>query len=251
MAKHLVMIHGMWGGGWYWQPFKAFFEARGYICHTPNLRYHGEGAAAHPALGNLSLLAYVEDLQAFIETLPEKPIVIGHSMGGLIAQKLAERGLVERLVLACPAPPADIFAISWSALKNFLPLMLRLGFWNKPHRPDFESVVKSSFQLIPESLQRQYYDRLCYESGRVVMEIALPFLDKHRATVVKASKVSCPVLVFSAELDQLTPVKLVQKIANKYPQADYHNFAGQTHWVIAEPGWETCAHYVADWLAVR
>lgn len=248
MAKHLVMIHGMWGGGWYWEPFKTFFEAEGYLCHTPDLRYHGDGAGADPALGDLSLLDYVDDLQDFIESLPEKPVVIGHSMGGLIAQKLAERDLVETLVLACPAPPADIFAISCSALRSFSPLMLKPGFWKNPHRPDFQSVAKSSFQLIPPHLQRQYYDRLCYESGRVVLEIALPLLDKRKATAVKASKVRCPVLVLSAELDQLTPVKVVHKIANKYPQSDYHTFSGHTHWVIAEPGWEDCAHYIHQWL---
>lgn len=248
MAKHLVMIHGMWGGGWYWEPFKTFFSSRGYICHTPDLRYHGAGAPADPALGDLSLLDYVADLQDFIATLPEKPIIIGHSMGGLIAQKLAERDLAEQLVLACPAPPADIFAISWSALQNFSLLMLQPGFWKKPHRPDFDTVVKSSFQLFPADVQRDFYQRLCYESGRVVVEIALPFLDKRRATVVKASRVRCPMLVLAAELDRLTPVNVVHKIANKYPQADYHVFSGHTHWVIAEPGWETCAGYIADWL---
>lgn len=242
------MIHGMWGGGWYWHPFKTFFEARGYVCHTPDLRYHGEGAPAEPELGGLSLLDYVDDLQDFIETLPEKPIVIGHSMGGLIAQKLAERGLAALLVLACPAPPADIFAITWAAMKNFSPLMLKPGFWKTPHRPDFKTAVRSSFQLMPAQVQRDFYQRLCYESGWVVVEIALPFLDKRRASAVKASQVRCPVLVLSAELDQLTPASVVRRVASKYPQAEYHNFPGHTHWVIAEPGWEECASYVADWL---
>ncbi len=250
MTKTIVMIHGMWGGGWYWQPMKEFFEQQGYRCLTPDLRFHDikAGEEPDPKLGTLSLIDYVDDLESLIKSLPEKPIIIGHSMGGIIAQKLAERGLAELMILACPAPPNDVSAISWSPLKSFLPLLLTPKFWKNPHRPSFENAVESSFQMIPVEKRRQYYDQLVYDSGWVTVEIALPFLDKKQATKVIASKVTCPTLVFSAEHDRLTPAKLVQKIANKYPQADYHNFEGQTHWVIAEQGWETCADYVLAWL---
>lgn len=250
MAKNLVMIHGMWGGGWYWQPMKTFFETRGYICHTPDLRYHGESAGntPHPAVGTISIQDYVQDLSEFIQSLPEKPVVIGHSMGGIIAQKLAERGLVDQLILACPAPPDDVLAISWAGFKSLFPLMLTPGFWKKPTLPSFKNAVQSSFQLIPEDERRAYYERLCHDSGRVLVEIALPFLDRQSTTAVIASKVRCPTLVLSAELDRLIPAKVVKKVANKYPQAAYHCFLGQTHWVIAEQGWEKCADYIAQWL---
>ncbi len=250
MNKTILMIHGMWGGGWYWQPMKAFFEQQGYQCLTPDLRFHdlGIGEEPNPDLGTVSLIDYVDDLEGLIKSLPEKPIVMGHSMGGIIAQKLAERGLADLLVLACPAPPNDIVALSWSPFKSFLPLFFKAKFWKRPHKPSFENVVESSFQMIPVEKRQQYYDQLVYESGRVAVEIGLPFLDKKEATKVVSSKVTCPTLVFSAEHDRLTPVKLVEKIANKYPQADYHCFLGQTHWVIAEQGWEGCAEYVSQWL---
>ncbi|MGH1370506.1 MAG: alpha/beta hydrolase [Cellvibrionaceae bacterium] len=253
MTKTILMIHGMWGGGWYWQPMKEFFEAQGYQCLTPNLRFHdlAIGEEPNPELGTVSIIDYVDDLENLIKTLPEKPIVMGHSMGGIIAQKLAERDLAEHLVLACPAPPNDVVAISWSPFKSFLPLLFKAKFWKLPHKPSFENVVESSFQMIPVEKRQQYYDQLVYESGKVAVEIGLPFLDKKQATKVASSKVTCPTLVFSAEHDRLTPVKLVEKIANKYPQADYHCFSGQTHWVIAEQGWEVCADYVLQWLSAR
>ena len=250
MTKTIVMIHGMWGGGWYWQPMKSFFEQQGFTCLTPDLRYHDLEIGEQPdeKLGTLSLIDYVDDIEALIKTLPEKPIVMGHSMGGIIAQKVAERGLAELLILACPAPPNDVTAISWSAFKSFLPLLFKPKFWQRPHKPSFENVVESSFQMIPEEKRRDYYDRLVYESGWVAVEIGLPFLDKKEATKVVSSKVDCPTLVFSAENDRLTPVKLVKKIADKYPQSEYYNFAGQTHWVIAEQGWERCANLICEWL---
>lgn len=250
MTKTILMIHGMWGGGWYWQPLKEYLEAQGYECIAPDLRYHDmkPGETPDARLGTLSLIDYVDDLEVLIKTLPQKPIVIGHSMGGLIAQKLAERDLVDTLILACPAPPDDIVAISWGAFKSFLPLILTPNFWKLPHKPSFNNVVESSFQLIPENRRREYYDQLVFESGWVAVEIALPFLDKHNAAKVVASKVTCRTLVFSAEHDRLTPAKVVRKVADKYPQADYHCFTGQTHWVIAEQGWEVCGQYIRDWL---
>ncbi len=251
MSKTVVMIHGMWGGGWYWQPMKAFFQAHGYRVLTPDLRYHGEDADSAPMdlLGNLSLTDYVDDLQVVIESLPEKPIVIGHSMGGLIAQKLAERNLVAALVLACPAPPADVFAPNLSAIRSFLPLVMRRNFWRRPHKPSFASVVYSSFQMIPPEHRHDYYHRLVPESGRVLMEIAFPFLDKGNTTTVRASQVKCPTLVLAASQDRLVPAHVVEQVANKYPQADYHCFAGHTHWLIAETGWEDSGQFIVDWLA--
>ncbi len=53
MADRIVMIHGMWGGGWYWEKYRRFFEGKGYQCHTPTLRYHDvePGMIPDPRLG--------------------------------------------------------------------------------------------------------------------------------------------------------------------------------------------------------
>ena len=95
MSETVFMIHGMWGGSWYWQNYKNHLEARGYRCITSTLRYHDVSPkdAPHPQLGTTSLLDYADDLEKEIRALGVKPIIIGHSMGGLLAQMLAARGL--------------------------------------------------------------------------------------------------------------------------------------------------------------
>ena len=95
MPDTMVMIHGMWVGGWFWNDFKQFFENKGYRCITPTLRYHDADPSAppHPDLGRTSLLDYVEDLEREIRELGKPPILVGVSMGGLLAQILASRGL--------------------------------------------------------------------------------------------------------------------------------------------------------------
>jgi len=81
------MIHGMWGTPWYWDNYRRAFEAEGLSCVTPTLRHHDMDALGKPplGLGTTSLLDYAADLQGEVGALACAPIIIGHSMGGLLA----------------------------------------------------------------------------------------------------------------------------------------------------------------------
>jgi pimeloyl-ACP methyl ester carboxylesterase len=97
----IVMIHGMWAGGWVWSNYVPVFEGRGYRCLAPTLRHHDAPSLEPPeALGRTSLLDYASDLQQEIEKLDQSPVLMGHSMGGLLAQMLGARGLAKALVLS-------------------------------------------------------------------------------------------------------------------------------------------------------
>jgi pimeloyl-ACP methyl ester carboxylesterase len=110
MSEKIVMIHGMWGGAWCFDNFKHFFEEKGYQCFTPILRHHNVDPKdiPNPGLGRTSLLDYAQDLEEYIHKLDDKPIIIGHSMGGLLAQILGSRELGKAIVLLTPAPPSGI-----------------------------------------------------------------------------------------------------------------------------------------------
>ena len=103
-AGTIVMIHGMCCGGWYWENFSKFFSNEGYHCLTPTLRFHDvdPGADPHPQIVTTSLLDYAADLENQIRDLKTAPILMGHSMGGLLAQILGSRGLAKALVLLAP-----------------------------------------------------------------------------------------------------------------------------------------------------
>ncbi len=121
MANTVVMIHGMWGSGAYWGNFRGWFESRGYRVVTPTLRHHGGRFEdpPPPGLGTTSLLDYTADLEQEIRALGDEPILIGHSMGGLLAQILASRGLGKALVLLAPASPRGIVALTPSVIRSF------------------------------------------------------------------------------------------------------------------------------------
>ncbi len=251
MSDTLFMIHGMWGTAQDWEHYRRFFEARGYRCVTPTLPYHDRApqAAPDPRLGTASLLDYANALEREIRLLGEKPVIMGHSMGGLLAQLLAARGLAGRLILLTPAAPAGIFLLTPSVIRSFWRYPLRWGFWKKPYRQSFRDAAYSTLHLLDRQAQQEAYARNVAESGRVIFEIGFWPLYRGRATSVEAARITCPVLVVAGGLDRITPAAAVRKVAEKYRAVStYREFAHHAHWVLGEPGWEEVAGAIADWL---
>lgn len=251
MTKTIVMIHGMWGSGWYWGNYKEFFEGKGYHCITPTLRLHDMDPkeAPNPQLGTTSLLDYAEDLQKEIDKLDTLPILMGHSMGGLLAQILGSRGLAEALVLLTPTSPHGIMALKPSVIRSFWSGLIKWGFWRRPMRQTFNEAVYSILHLVPVEEQKEIFNRFVYESGRAACEIGFWFLDPKRATRVDESRIACPVLVIAGAQDRITPASVVRKVAAKYRAVStYKEFANHAHWVVGEPSWQEIAEYISDWL---
>lgn len=241
----------MWGNGFYWEQYKDFFSKRGYQCHIPHLRFHDitPSETPDPALGTTGLLDYVDDLENFITRFDEKPIIIGHSMGGLIAQLLAARNLVQSAVLITPAAPSGIFAVKLSVLRTFWRILTTWGFWNKPCRLSFNSAVYSTFHQLPYAEQIRNYNQFVYESGRVIMQIGLWLFDPGKASRVDESLVNCPMFVIAGSRDRMTPPDIVRQVAKKYePNSLYKEYDQHSHWIIGEPGWEEVAEDICLWL---
>jgi non-heme chloroperoxidase len=251
MAETIFLIHGMWGGPWYWANYRSVLESQGYRCMAATLPYHDADPrlAPDPRLGTIGLLDYAAALEGELKRLRVKPILVGHSMGGLLAQILAARGLAKAAVLLAPAAPAGIFAVAPSVIHSFWSIQTTWAFWRRPVRPTFNEATYSMLHLLPEAERRAIYDRLLYESGRAVFEIGYWFFDASGASRVDASKVNCPVLVVAGSQDRITPAWAVRQVARKYAAVStYREFERHAHWVVGEPGWEEVAGYVADWL---
>lgn len=251
MTETIVMIHGMWGGGWCWENYQKFFTKKGYHCIAPNLRFHDVDPKAppDPRLGTTSLLDYVEDLEKEIRKLDKPPILMGHSMGGLLVQILGSQGLAKALVLLTPAAPHGIIALKPSVIKSFWSALTKWGFWRKPMRQTFAGAVYSTMHLLTVEEQKGLFDRYVYESGQAACEIGFWFFDPKGAAKVDEAKVTCPVLVIAGTQDRIVPVSVVRKIAEKYKDvATYRELANHAHWVIVEPGWQEIAEDILDWL---
>jgi len=251
MKDTIVMLHGMWGGAWYWENYRKFFEGKGYHCITPTLRFHDVDPKEppDPRLGTTSLLDYAEDLEREINELETRPVLMGHSMGGLLAQILGSRGLAKALVLLTPAAPRGVNALQISVIRSFWSGLTKWGFWRKPMRQTFNEAVYSILQLLPADKQRETFEKFVYESGQTAFEIGFSFFDSKRASNVDESKITCPVLVVAGTKDRITPVSAVRKVADKYKAVStYREFTNHAHCVVEEPGWQEIAEYTLDWL---
>jgi pimeloyl-ACP methyl ester carboxylesterase len=217
---------------------------------APTLRHHDVSPQdpPPPGLGVTSLLDYARDLEVQIKALDTPPVIMGHSMGGLLAQMLVGRGLGAAGVFLTPAWPAGIgLVLPWSVVKSFRGALMRWGFWRKPHRSTFaEARYAMLHQLSPEEARQAHAD-MVHESGRAAAEIGLWWLDPHRASRVEPAGLTCPLLVVAGGRDRITPARLVRQVARAYG-ARYEVFPERSHWVLGEEGWQQVAERVAGWL---
>jgi pimeloyl-ACP methyl ester carboxylesterase len=172
-TRHVVLIHGNWSRGKQLAAARVAFEERGFTAHTPTLRYHElpihEGAMK---VASLSLRDYTDDLVAFVNSLESPPLLVGHSMGGLLAQLVAARTHHTGLVAACPAPASGITGSSTPANRRMSrPYFLRLRPWAKPvHPPTFEQLRLWVANTQTEDTAREICDGLVCDSGRAQCE---------------------------------------------------------------------------------
>ena len=250
MAKVAVFIHGMWAIPHVWRNWRPLLEARGWQTLAPALRHHEAPPLAPPSdLGTTSLLDYADDLEAMIKGLPEKPIVIGHSMGGLLALMLCARGLARAGVLLTPAPPAGVFALRPSNLWAFARIEMNWGWWRKPHRATLDEALWHTFNTTDRREGAELHSTFVHDSGRALFEMGLSWLDGAKAATIDPRLVTVPLLFVAAEKDRLTPPSVVRRTRQRFDHvADLLEYSDQGHWVLGQPGWEQIAQDTIAWL---
>lgn len=252
MTKTVVMIHGAFAGGWCFENFSTVLAARGFTCHAPDLRFHVSGPLREPdpRLAATSIADYASDMARLIEGLRDKPVIVGHSMGGIIAQQLAAKGLARAVVLLASGAPWGMLPTTDDELAVATGLMSAGPFWTKALQPVFEVAVKDSLAGLDPPAQRRVFDRLSAESGRALFELFFWMFDGRRTTLVDASNAKCPILVVAGSQDKVVSAATGRQIAQLYPgRATYYEAAGRGHFLLLEDGAEQLAQRCADWMA--
>lgn len=251
MRPDIVLIHGMWCRGDHLESVAQPLREAGYRCHLLTLPFHRDpDEATDPGLGTASLLDYADFCQGAIDQLKlsTPPVIIGHSMGGLIAQMLAARMAVSAAVLLTPAAPAGVFGVNRRTLAVFWRKLLTWGFWRKPHRLTAEQARRYALNGLPSSQQDTVIPTLVDESGRALFELAAWPVDTRRAAVVDPARVTCPLYVVAAEDDWLTPPSVVRRVASRYSQSELRVDPGRGHWVIDDSSTPAMMADIIDWL---
>jgi pimeloyl-ACP methyl ester carboxylesterase len=235
----VLFVHGYFADASVWAEWLPFFAARGFPAYALHLRGRG-GSMPGVDLGRVSIEDFVRDATA-VATHLGTPALVGHSMGGLIAQRVAELGLARATVLITPAPPRGIIVLTPRvAIKQlkYLPAILRSRVVT-PRRDDLREIV---LNRVPADRQDAMLDTLVPDSGRAARDMSIT------GVPVNARHIRCPMLVITADEDRFIPRPVVEKIARRYG-APLQTMLGHGHMVINEPGWETTADSVARWLS--
>jgi pimeloyl-ACP methyl ester carboxylesterase len=251
-SKTIVFIHGLHENGDSWKSWKLFFEKLGYVCYTPNYPFH-DGVPSelrqkpNRNLAKIRMSDVVEHYSKFIESLENvMPILIGHSMGGLIVQKLIEAEKGSSGVCITSASPKGVLSFKWSFIKS------NLGVINPFKGNSIYCGTKEWFHYaICNTLTRQESDEI-YEKAVVPESRNIPRSSRFHDGVIDFNKPHKPLLFISAEKDHIIPISLNIKNVAAYKDqqsiTDFKEFKGRSHSLCVQKGWEEVAQFIENWL---
>jgi pimeloyl-ACP methyl ester carboxylesterase len=238
-ARHppLLFVHGMWGGGWCFEHYLCFAAGAGHEAWALNLRGH-HGSRPVADLGTVTFADYVADVAAVLDAVGPA-VVVGHSMGGLLAQSVACRRDVLAAVLVASVPPPGIPLASW-ALARRAPRYALAILGRRAFRVCATDAEALALNALPEDAREAMAARFVEDSGRVAWQVAF-------GEVEPPAPFRCPALVVGATADRLTPAALQRRIAARYG-ADYLEVLGRGHMLPVEPGWQASIGRILSWL---
>ncbi len=243
-AWPLLFVHGAHAGAWCWdEHFLPWFAAKGYDCYALSLRGHGRSRGKR-SLHFHGLSDYVRDLCRAIEPMAEPPVVIGHSMGGMVIQKYLEDHSLPGAVLMASVPPSGLVASVLRLLTTDPELFNRISLMHggSASREDLRGASRAVFSdNLDSDLVARYGGRMQGESQRALMDMT--FLNLARPHRVHP----CPMLVLGAADDALFSADEVRQTADAY-DADYLMVDGLAHAMMLEGDWIRAAKPLHAWL---
>ncbi|HVP98731.1 MAG TPA: alpha/beta hydrolase [Roseiarcus sp.] len=245
-APPLLFVHGAWHGAWCWdEHFLGYFSQRGFWAHAVSLRGHGESEGKE-RLRFARLRDFVEDLEQTVDSLPATPVLIGHSLGGLVVQKYLERRRVPLAVLLASVPPKGAWRVALRRLReqpvDVLKSNLTVSLW--PLVSDPETAWRSLFSpQMPRSESAKHHARLQDEA-------VLAYLDSLLFNPVSTRLVSVPIVVMGAERDRMIGRAEVEITARAYG-VEPIIARDCAHDMMLDLGWREVADRIAREFEIR
>ena len=251
-SKTIVFVHGLFVNPTSWAKWKTYFESKGYTCYTPANPYH-EGIPAdlraniNPKLSKVGFEDVVNNIVKLIDSLHEKPIVIGHSLAGLVVQKLVEMGKASAGICIDGAVPKNILP-PLRTVKTMFPVIQPFS-GNSPYVATKKWFHFAFCTTLTKEESDKVYDEICVpESRRIPRETLYKSFAK-----INLKKPHSPLLFIGGEKDNIIPARLSKKNAEAYKDknsiSDFKEFKGKCHYICGQDGWQEVADYILNWLA--
>ena len=255
-SKTIVFIHGLWMHASSWQQWMDFFNEQGY--KTLNPGWPGDALTVAECRANAQSIAnrgveeIVESYAKIIATLPEPPIVIGHSFGGLIAQILLSRGLAIGGIAIDPAPMKGVWQLPFSALKASLPVVGNPFNLKKAKSLTYAQFRYGFANAVSENEAKELYDLWTIPAPcRPLFQAATASFAGIQTKVNTQNTTRGPLLITGGEKDNQAPAILGKASVEKYNRSvisDFKLFEGRGHSLIVDSGWKEIAEYSLTWL---
>jgi pimeloyl-ACP methyl ester carboxylesterase len=251
--KTILFITGAFVSNDCWNEWRDFFDNKGYKTIAPAWPFKDASPEVlrkrhpDPEVASIRLTQLIEHYEKIATSMPEKPIIIGHSIGGLIAQILNQKGLASAIVAIHSVPPQGIMTFKFSFFKaGWGPL----GFFTSTKKTFLMSFSQWQYAFangLPVEWQEKGYQQLAIPESKLVV----------RDTITAAAKVDFttphnPILLIAGDNDHTIPQQLnhdnYKKYTDKNSVTDYKVFPGRNHFVLGQPGWQEIAVYILEWL---
>ena len=241
----LLFIHGAYAGAWCWEEyFLDYFADQGFDAYAVSLRGHGKSEGGQ-WLHTSGVMDYVDDVRRTIARIGRAPVLIGHSMGGMVVQKYLERASAPAAVLMASVPPTGLAMPTLRLMLGDPWLFVQISLahsWN-PQVVDFKSARRAIFSHdIPDSELARFADKFQPESQRAIWDMTMADLPRRWRMKLP------PLLVLGGEHDALFPPEMVRQTATAYG-VEAEIFEKMAHALMLERGWEQIADRTIAWLS--
>lgn len=260
-SKTILLIHGLWVTPRSWEKFQSYYEARGYRVLAPawpGIKGEVEEMQRDPSSFNgIGIADVLARYTKIIRSLPELPIIVGHSYGGLITQILIDRGLGVAGVAIDSVPAKGIPILPWSTIEALTPALANPLNYKGTYLFPFARWWRVFANTLSETEARAAYANYAIAApGRAIFDAALSNVTPgSQAAIDFKNSNRGPLLFIGGEKDVIMPAALNRKNFRKYRHSaavtEYKEFAGRSHFIIGEKGWEEVAEYAIAWVEAK
>ena len=246
----VVLVHGAWFHRSSWEDWAERFTSRGFAVHVPSWPAEAVSAAEErrnpDRYRNVGLEALIEHYEVFVRSLDSRPVLIGHSLGGLLVQHLLSAGLGRAAVAIAPWRVPDAPA-EWEGFAHSLRSSFRSSAANTIGADEAGQLFERHIVPAPRRLLADLGFGRDGENGG-------PFRPA-RIVVDTADAERGPLLLISGQQDRMVPDAVTRAAYKAYGDTvavtDLKQFADRGHSLVIDSGWRTIADYVLAWLAAN
>jgi pimeloyl-ACP methyl ester carboxylesterase len=254
----VVFVHGLWLHAESWNPWIEFFGEKGYAASAVSWPGDAESTAATrkkaDGVAGFGVTEIADHIAGQLKKFDRKPILIGHSFGGLLVQNLLGRDLGAAAIAIDPAPIKGVPELPFSALKSAFPVLGNPFNLNRA-----VSLTESQFRFgftnaVSEKEAHELYTKYAMPApGRPLFQAATATFNPNSATKVNVeNSTRGPLLLISGAEDNTVPPVLVKSTLKAYGKSkamtEIKEFPGRGHSLTIDSGWRELAEYSLIWL---